>query len=242
MRTIIGFAFVIFGGIVLAPVGLVATIFSLLGLKKPMAAMVYRATQGWARIMIKLTGCKLTVSGRENIPHDGGLCFIANHTGIFDVVLMLAFSGRAFGFIAKKELAWVPLINLWIPCLGGLYLDRKNHRKGLKTIGKGISRIKSGGAMVIFPEGHRSRGEGLLPFHPGAFKLATQSLAAIVPVAISGSHELFEKNMRVSPCPVSISFGKPIYTAEIPLDNRKQVLAEQVYQAIKEMLEGEGKT
>jgi 1-acyl-sn-glycerol-3-phosphate acyltransferase len=78
--------------------------------------------------------------------------------------------------------------------------------------------------MIIFPEGHRSRGKGLLPFHPGSLKLATQSLAVIVPVAISGTYDLFEKNYRVSPCPLSISFCKHINTADIPVADRKTIL------------------
>jgi 1-acyl-sn-glycerol-3-phosphate acyltransferase len=237
--TVICFVCVALGALVLAPIGLIAFVLSLLGLKKSMRIVTYRAAQAWALFLMKLTGCKLSVSGRENIPRSGGLCFASNHSGIFDVVLLLAFSGRPFGFIAKKELARLPILNLWILWLGGLYIDRKNLRKGFVTINKGISRIKSGGAMVIFPEGRRSRGQGLLPFHPGALKLATQAQAPIVPVAISGSHELFEKTRRVSPCPIKISFGKPLNTADIPIADRKHLLTEQVFHEIKGMLENQ---
>jgi 1-acyl-sn-glycerol-3-phosphate acyltransferase len=232
IRTILVFAVVGAAVIGFTPFGLAAFVLSLLGLKKPMALVTYRLAQGWARFLIFLSGCRLTVEGRENIPRKGGLCFVSNHTGIFDIILALAFTGRPFGFIAKKELLLLPLLNIWISLLGGLFIDRKEPKKALLTIQKGIRRIKAGGAMLIFPEGHRSRGQGLLPFRPGSFKLATQSGAPIVPVAITGGYEIFEKERRVRTVPVRIIFSPPLETASLPPEDRKQALANQVYAVI----------
>ena len=90
--------------------------------------------------------------------------------------------------------------------------------------------------MIIFPEGHRSRGQGLLPFHPGSLKLATQSEAVIVPVAIAGTYDVFEKNYRANPGPVRLTFCKPINTVDIPVTDRKLVLSDQIYGVIKAAL------
>jgi 1-acyl-sn-glycerol-3-phosphate acyltransferase len=209
----------------------------LLGLKKPASAAMYFIAQTWGRFLLWLIGCSILVSGRENIPRKGGVCFVSNHCGISDILLILRCVGRPFGFVAKKELTLLPFLNMWILLLGGLFIDRKNPRKALKTINTGVARIKAGSAMIIFPEGHRSRGEGLLPFHPGSLKLATQSGALIVPVAITGTYELFEKNYRVKSCPLSITFCKPINTADIPISDRKTILSDQIYAVIKEELE-----
>ncbi|GHV96017.1 1-acyl-sn-glycerol-3-phosphate acyltransferase [Spirochaetia bacterium] len=238
IKTIIGFAAVVFAAFALTPLGIVVVVFSLLGLRRSMAILMYRAAQGWALFMIKLIGCKMTVTGRENIPRQGGFCFVSNHGSIFDIVLLLAYAGRPFGFVAKKELLLIPLINIWISVLGGLFIDRKNVRKAIRTINKGIARIKAGGAMIIFPEGHRSRGQGLLPFHPGSLKLATQAEAPIVPVAIDGSYEVFERNYRVKAVPVKVAFGKTINTSDIPVADRKLILSDQIYGVIKKELEG----
>jgi 1-acyl-sn-glycerol-3-phosphate acyltransferase len=191
---------------------------------------------GWSRLLIKIIGCKVTVLGRENIPQNVGICFVSNHGSIFDIALLMAYAGRPLGFVAKKELIFIPFLNIWIYMLGGLFINRNNPRKALKTISAGIARIKKGGTMIIFPEGHRSHGQNLLPFHPGSFKLATQSGAVIVPVALKGTWEIFEKNYRVNPCPVGITFCKPVNTADIPAQDRKQALAEQVYNTIKDEL------
>jgi 1-acyl-sn-glycerol-3-phosphate acyltransferase len=188
--------------------------------------------------MIRLSGCTVTVLGAENIPRKGGVCFVSNHGGIFDIVLLMRYTGRSIGFVAKKELGLIPLLNMWIYVLGGLFIDRKNIRKALKTINKGVARIKAGAAMLIFPEGHRSRGRGLLPFHPGSLKLATQSEAVIVPAAITGSYDVFEKNYRVNSVPLRIVFCPPINTADIPATDRKLALSDQIYDVIKAALEG----
>jgi 1-acyl-sn-glycerol-3-phosphate acyltransferase len=201
-----------------------------------MMHIIYRLGQLWALSLIPVAGCTAEVKGRENIPKKGGVCFVSNHCGFFDIILLLAFSGRPFGFVAKKELLYVPFIDLWIYMLGGLFIDRGNVKNAIATINKGVKRIKAGGGMLIFPEGHRSKGQGLLPFHPGSLKLATQAGAVIVPVAISGSYDVFEKNNRVESAATKISFLAPIDTASLPLQDRKQLLCDRIFSAIKEEL------
>jgi len=213
--------------ILLAP-ALPLFIVSLFGMKKPVSWIVYRLAQIWGRSLIAITGCRVTVEGTEHIPRKGSVCFTCNHEGIFDIVLALAYIGRPFGFIAKKELALIPLLNIWILILGGLFIDRKNIRKAVKTINLGIQKIQKGGGMLIFPEGTRSKGRGLLPFRSGAIKLATNSLAPIVPVAISGSSEVFEKDFCLHSAALRLVFCPPIITADMPPDDRRHKLADEV--------------
>jgi 1-acyl-sn-glycerol-3-phosphate acyltransferase len=237
LNTIFCFTCVAVSVLFVTPFGVSAALFSLLGLRKPMKALIYRYAQAWAWFLLKVVHCKLTVQGRENIPASGGYCLVSNHGSIFDILILLRYAGRPFGFIAKKELIFLPPFNIWILILGGLFIDRKNHRKALQTINTGIARIKAGGGMLIFPEGHRSRGQGLLPFHPGSLKLATRSDSVIVPVALSGTWEIFEKNYRVNPGRVHVTFCEPINTAGLSADDRKQALTDKVYNAIKGALE-----
>jgi 1-acyl-sn-glycerol-3-phosphate acyltransferase len=219
--------------VILMPVGCVVFIVSFLGLRRLTAFLMYKIAQGWARMIIFLTGCPVAVTGRENIPAAGGVCFVSNHGSIFDILLALAYIGRPFGFIAKKELVFLPLLDMWIFMLGGLFIDRKQPRKALKTINTGIKRLRAGGGMLIFPEGHRSRGEGVLPFRSGAFKLATQSGVPIVPVSIRGSYDVFERKGLIDAVPVGLVFGAPISTGAISPENRRQILADQVKAVIE---------
>lgn len=77
-----------------------------------------------------------------------------------------------------------------------LFLDRKDIKKGLKTILTGIDLIKSGISVCIFPEGTRNRNESdldLLDFHEGSFRLATKTDCLIVPIAMNNTVSIFEK-------------------------------------------------
>jgi len=237
IKTIVCFTYVVLGIVGLAPFGLLGVLLGFVGLRRPMSVFIYRIVQGWARGLIVLIGCKMTVVGRENVPRKGGICFVSNHASITDILMLLGYAGRPFGFVAKKELMGIPLLNIWISVLGGLFIDRKSPRKALKTINAGIKRIKAGGGMIIFPEGSRSRGKGLLPFRPGSFKLAAQSEALIVPVAIAGTYDVFERNYRANSCPVRITFCDPINVADIPAEDRKMVLADRVRDVIGKALE-----
>jgi 1-acyl-sn-glycerol-3-phosphate acyltransferase len=225
--------FVLVVGIILAtPFGIISLPLVFTPLKKAALFFMYKVAQTWAKCVMLSTGCSLTVSGRENIIKKDSLCFVSNHSGLFDIVLLLISTGRPFGFIAKKELALVPLVNIWILLLGGFFIDRKNPRKALKTINKGVKNIQNGNAMLIFPEGTRSKGRGLLPFRAGSFKLAIRSNAQIIPVAITGSYDIFEKNYIVNPCAVSISFGPAVDSSKV----EKQILADTMHAIIDEML------
>ncbi|GHV89428.1 1-acyl-sn-glycerol-3-phosphate acyltransferase [Spirochaetia bacterium] len=211
----------------LLPPSVVLLLLYFLRIKKFTGWAVGKIVKYWARFLVRLVGCEVTVEGVENIPCTGGVCFVSNHGSIFDIVLLLAYSKRLIGFIAKKELMLAPFLNIWILLIGGHFIDRKNIRKSVGTINTGIRQIKAGSAMIIFPEGHRSKG-GLLPFHSGSFKLATQAAAPILPVAITGSHGIFEQYHRVCTVPVRVVFGKPINTADLLPEERRQALADRV--------------
>jgi 1-acyl-sn-glycerol-3-phosphate acyltransferase len=236
VKTIVAFVVTILTIIFYTPVGIVCIILSLIGLKKPMSWIIYKIAQVWARIIILVTGCAMDVKGRENIPSGEGVCFVSNHVGIFDIILALAYAGRPFGFIAKKELFYVPFINIWISMLGGLFIDRKNIRKAKRTIDIGIEKLQNGWNMLIFPEGTRSKGQGLLPFRSGAIKLATNSLAPIVPIAITGSYEVFEKHYRVHGVPIRMVFCPVINTSELSGEDRRHLLPDQVRSVIEDAL------
>ena len=234
--TVLAFTYIVVSMIILIPIGVTATIICLIGLRKPMLQLIYWVAKGWAFLIIKISGCAITVTGRENIPMKGGVCFVSNHCGFFDIALLFTYCGRPIGFIAKKELLFIPFLNAWIYMTGGFFIDRSAVRRAVRTINKGVEKIKQGHGLVIFPEGHRSKGRGLLPFHPGSLKLATMAEAPIVPVAIEGSYDVFEKTGRVVKSSVKISFCKPIDTASLPSTDRKLILSDRIYTVISEKL------
>jgi 1-acyl-sn-glycerol-3-phosphate acyltransferase len=224
--------------VILAPIAVVLFIVSLTGLRAAAADLMDKVAKLASTIILFCAGCGVIVSGTENIPPKGntGVCFVCNHSGIADILLLFITAGRPFGFIAKKEILFVPFINLWLALLGGVFMDRNSPRKSLDAINRGVEKIKKGRSMAVFPEGTRSRGRGLLPFKSGSFHLAAASGADIVPVALTGSYELFEKRGLVCPRPLYVSFGKVIKTAEEESGRKRHIYSDNARNQIETLL------
>lgn len=181
-----------------------------------------RIIQGVFKVILFLSGVKLTVKGRENIPKDEAALYIGNHRGIFDTITAYSLMPGLTGFIAKKEMEKIPFIRVWMRLLHCLFLDRSNPREGLSTILKGIEEIKSGVSIVIFPEGTRNKGTGLLPFHGGSFKLADRSNCKIIPMAICNSDNVFENHIPfIRATNMIIEFCEPIDVSVLSKEERK---------------------
>lgn len=183
-----------------------------------------RIIQGVFRLVFKWSGVTVTVQGLENIPRDRAVLYVGNHRSYFDILTGYVTVPGLTGFVAKKEMEKIPLLSTWMTRVNCLFLDRENIKEGLKTILEGIEKVKSGVSIWIFPEGTRNEG-GLLDlmiFHEGSLKIAEKSGCPVIPVAITGTAEIFEEHLpRVKPSHVVIRYGKPIYLKELPPQDRK---------------------
>ena len=108
-----------------------------------------------------------------------------------------------------------------------LFLDRKDIKKGLKTILSGIELIKSGISVCIFPEGTRNRNESdleLLEFHEGSFRLATKTDCLIVPIAMNNTVSIFEKQFpKIRKNHVVLEYCKPFRPSELSKEDKKHI-------------------
>ena len=174
------------------------------------------------RKMLDICGTELEVDGVENIP-DEPVLFVGNHNSYFDIVVTAATIPKGTGYVGKDSLKKIPGIKGWMDLLHCLYLDRSDIKKGLEMIKEGINNILSGYSMCIYPEGTRSKTGELGEFKGGALKMAQRSDCPIVPVACSGTRDIFEnnKNLRIMPAHVRISYGEPFRISELPKDQRR---------------------
>lgn len=231
LKTVAFFVLFCFTLVAVIPFGFFAFILRIVGLKRAAARIMQRVGFFWSRLIIAATGSRVEVIGLDNIPSRGGVCFVGNHPGIFDILIALSLIDRPFGFTAKKEAIFYPFVGLYVWLLGGVFIDRKSARNARVAIEAGVERIRRGGAMIIFPEGTRNRGRGMLPFRPGAFKLATLAGAPIVPLSIAGSQGVWEETKRVRGVRVRVVIGTPIPTAGLEGDERR-ALVERTREAI----------
>jgi 1-acyl-sn-glycerol-3-phosphate acyltransferase len=157
---------------------------------------------------------RIHVTGLENIPSDGPIIFCSNHIAAKDPVLIAAAAKRQITFIAKKELFSVPVIGRIIKKLGAISLDRAGSDLG--AIKKSVGVLKSGGALAIFPQGHRYPGVNPAgsPTKNGAALLAYRSGSNIVPVCIKVKDFKYHFLGKVE-----IIFGKPINNSDLGFKN-----------------------
>ena len=173
-------------------------------------------------IILFLSGTKVDVIGRENIPDDQPVLYVGNHRSYFDIVIGYRLIKGECGFIAKKEMEKIPFLRRWMKNLHCLFLDRKNIKEGLKTILAGIDKVKHGISIWIFPEGTRNKGTGMMEFKEGSMKIAEKTGCPIIPVAMTGTAEIFEKHMPwIKKSHVTVTFGKPIDIKTLEKDQKK---------------------
>ncbi len=165
----------------------------------------------WARDLVEKTKSTIDVIGAENVPTEGNIVFVANHQSNFDTPLLLGYVPRAKGFIAKKETDKIPIVSNWMKFINCVFIDRENPREAIKAILKGAKIVKSGYALVIFPEGTRSSDGSLDEFKPGSLKLAVKGGAKIVPITIDGSINMMKKGSnKINKADVKLIISEPI--------------------------------
>lgn len=203
--------------------------------KKLYRKVVYICVRFWGRTTLLSTGSKVEVSGQENLPPQNDICFISNHQGMFDIPLVLGFIDRPSGFIAKQELFKIPVLSWWmreIPCV---FIDRASARAAMESFKTSAEVIKDGHPMVIFPEGTRSRGDKVAPFHLGSFKLPVMAEAAIVPLVIKDTWRVHEIDKGINPTPIKLRILPPIYPHDA-LYQDKHRLSDHLHELISNHL------
>lgn len=190
----------------------------------------------WAfRCVLFLSGTRITVIGEENVPKDEPVLYIGNHRSYFDVVITYARTPGLCGYISKKEIERIPLLNVWMRYLHCLFLDRDNIREGLTVILTAIDKVKAGISICVFPEGTRNGSEeDFLPFHGGSLKIAEKSGCAVVPMALNHTEDIFEAHVPwIHKTHIVLEYCKPIYPKDLPKEERKK-LSELVVNKVKE--------
>lgn len=191
----------------------------------------------WAfGVVAWLSGAKVTVIGKENIPKDTAVLFVANHRSYFDIVLTYMRMPNLTGYIAKKEMLKWPLLRVWMKYLHCLFLDRDNVKEGLKTILTAIEKVKQGISIFIFPEGTRNKeNDTFLPFHDGSFKIAEKSGVPVIPIAIVNSASILEDHMPwIKKTSVVIEFLKPVDISQLDKETKKHIgnyISDQIREA-----------
>ncbi len=165
--------------------------------------------------IIFFLGITVHVDGKENLPVDTNICYIANHQSLLDIVAFVGPANLWATILAKAEVKRIPIINLWCYALNCIFIDRKSPHDAIKAILKGVEHLKNGRSMLVFPEGTRSKSGRIGELKNGSLKLATRSKTVIVPITIKGLRAGFEHLHGFKRVHAYFSIGRPIPTANL---------------------------
>lgn len=169
-----------------------------------------------ARAIVRILLVLLThwqVKGKENVPSQGPLLIVANHMNLADPPLLDISLGRKVIFMAKKELFDFRVVGYFIRGLGAFpvhrgQLDRKALHQANQVLAQGL-------ALVMFPEGMRSRSGRLRSAFPGSALIALRSGAPILPIGITGTEKINGLTWLLHRPQITVNIGHSFYLPPI---------------------------
>ncbi|AWM86342.1 AMP-binding protein [Microvirga sp. 17 mud 1-3] len=186
-----------------------------------------------ARLFFRLSGIPLSIEAAAPLP-SRAFVLIANHSSYLDGAVLSAAIPGGLTFVAKQELAEQILAGPFLRRLGTVFVRRTDPAGGVADTGHALEAVCAGGRLAWFPEGTFTRMPGLLAFHLGAFEIASQASAPIVPVVIRGTRSILRSDQWLPRRgAIAVYIGEPIdpagqdFTAAIRLRDtaRAQILA-----------------
>jgi 1-acyl-sn-glycerol-3-phosphate acyltransferase len=184
-----------------------------------------------------LVALRLRSISSEKVPQHGPVVLAPNHFSFLDHFFLGAALRRKVRFMAKSQLFTPPLQAVFTH--GGVFPVRRGHRDE-ETFITALSILQRGGCVAMYPEAGRSRTGALsASVKPGVGRLALQSGAPVVPVAIHGSARV--RNWRRGQFPkVTVQYGDPIRYAAVaePSREQQQAVAEEIFAEVRVLYEG----
>jgi len=182
------------------------------------------------------------VKGLRNVPGKGPVIIASNHLSFSDSIFMPLVVPRKVTFLAKSEYFTSPgpkglLKKLTFIALGQVPVDRSGGRRSEAALLTGLKILAEGNCLGIYPEGTRSPDGRLYKGRTGIARLAIESGAAIIPVAMSNTDKI-QPTGKVIPNlhRVGMIFGEPMYFNGDSTDLQYlRVVTDQIMKKIQEM-------
>jgi len=204
-----------------------AVIAGLLGVAYRPGGVYDQTGRKWATKLLKVSGVEVRTVGFEHVPEDSPVVFVANHQSLFDILAVIEVLLGRVRFVAKRELATIPLFGRALRAAGHIYIDRERRQAAFQAYEAAAAEIRAGMCALVFAEGTRSRTGELLPFKKGPFVLAIASQVPVVPLYCAHTFGILPKgSLRIRPHPVTLYFGEPIPTKGMDYEDRGRLLVE----------------
>jgi putative phosphoserine phosphatase / 1-acylglycerol-3-phosphate O-acyltransferase len=142
---------------------------------------------------------KIEVVGQQHLwSHRPAVFFINHQSALIDLLVTSRLLRDGFTFVAKKEIAQVPVIGQLFRMADVAFLDRADRGKAIAALQPALDRLRAGTSVVIAPEGTRSVTPTVGPFKKGGFHLAMQAGVPIVPIVIRNAGEIMWRDAKIA--------------------------------------------
>ncbi|MFO0852514.1 MAG: lysophospholipid acyltransferase family protein [Gemmataceae bacterium] len=176
-------------------------------------------------------GWGLRAVGRDNLPRTGPALLLSNHQSFLDPFMIGVAARRRIAYLARSNLWDNRIIGLTMTQFGAVPIDRGFGRDGLASVAAGLDR---GRAVLMFPEGERTRTGQLQPLKAGVSLLFKRVSCPIVPVGVAGAYQAWPRH-RPLPAPdplalppdgrsLAVAFGPPVDTSQFKGADRDEML------------------
>jgi 1-acyl-sn-glycerol-3-phosphate acyltransferase len=180
------------------------------------------------RAVFRAMGLRFTVEGGHHVPRTGGAVLASNHVGYLDFTFIgwgARESGRLVRFMAKESVFRHRISG---PLMRGMHHIAVDRSAGSQAFRDGLTMLKAGEVVGIFPEATISRSFMLKDFKPGAARMAQAAGVPLIPTIVWGSQRIYTKgrpkDFRHRGKAITIAFGEPIVPGR--RDDPDQVAAE----------------
>jgi 1-acyl-sn-glycerol-3-phosphate acyltransferase len=141
------------------------------------------------------------VTGRHHVPAQGAAIIASNHLSALDTLLIAVLLRRRVTFLAKAEYFTKPgvrgrLMSALMANCGFIPVDRSSPSEGKAALATGLRVLAEGGILGVYPEGTRSPDGRLYRGRTGIARLALESGAPVVPVALAGTRQALPPGRR----------------------------------------------
>ena len=152
----------------------------------------FKMARIWAKFILFGMGFHYKTEKNQEVDPNKSYMFVANHTSMIDIMLMLAILNKPFVFVGKKELSKIPLFGFFYKrtCI---LVDRSSSKSKHRVFERAQHPINQGLSICIFPEGGVPDDESILldSFKDGAFRLAIEHQLPIVPITFGDNKTRF---------------------------------------------------
>lgn len=180
----------------------------------------------WSKCFLALFGVKISVTGLENISLNEHYVLVSNHSSYTDIPILFAAIPIDIRLILRSTLTRIPIWGWALIASPMIIINRSNASKAKKTLANAAEIIRNGASVLLFPEGTRTATGELQSFKRGAFHIAYESGAKVLPLAIKGSFDLMPRTAKLpsSKKLINVCIGIPIEVSkEIQSDREREM-------------------